>query len=658
MADSRDEALSPVNNRRSVERSVVGTPPLESPQDPGSLRADGETVSRPAGSRDRPADSETMSHPVGGRDRPKVDLAFLAPAQQRDSLGRLGHYEVFEVLGRGGFGIVFRAHDEVLQRPVAVKVLDPELAATPLARKRFLREARAAARVRHENVIQIYAVEEEPLPYLVMELIPGETLQQRLGRVGPLAVPQVLWIGRQIAAGLDAAHVAALIHRDVKPSNVLIEPGPPEKVKLTDFGLARAADDARLTESGAIAGTPPYMAPEQACGDEADHRADLFSLGSVLYAMVTGRPPFQAGTALAVLKQVAQERPQPIREIIPQTPGWLVKLIAALHAKDPNARPQTAREVADLLARHQAAVPDGAGPLSDERPAVTANNRRLRGVLMLGVIALAFLLGAVLVYLAHQRGYGSGAPGSGAPGSAAPEPKAPAGGKSETGNPAPDLSQISPVIDDDFSDPMRSVLNPFNDGDSETKFADGRFVQRQLWGPSRKIDWWHCYSWQTRYASEDFACQATGRVVAPGDAGWAVLLFAEPRERALAVRVRADAKLEVGNAIWNVKDPPYLITGLLAHPAVRPGGEENTVLVVLRGGRSLQVHVNGSAVSTPIRLRQPTGRVFQGLMTWRRGPIGDEEVRAEFSRLTVWQLPPAEPDGPDGETKEAGDKRH
>ena len=251
-------------------------------------------------------------------------LTFLSPPQRSDSLGRIGHYEVLEVLGRGGFGIVFRAFDEVLQRVVAVKVLAPTMAATSPARKRFLREARSSAQVRHENVVQVYAVEEQPLPYLVMEFIPGETLQQRLDRTGPLDVPEVLRIGRQIAEGLAAAHAQGLIHRDIKPANILIEAGPAHRVKITDFGLARAADDASITQSGVVAGTPMYMAPEQAKGETLDHRADLFSLGSVLYVMCTGRPPFRASGTLAVLKRVCEDTPRPIREVIPGGAGVAV----------------------------------------------------------------------------------------------------------------------------------------------------------------------------------------------------------------------------------------------------------------------------------------------------------------------------------------------
>jgi serine/threonine protein kinase len=291
----------------------------------------------------------TRTSDGGSGNSDEEPLTFLSPPTRPDSLGRIGHYEVLQVLGRGGFGIVFRAFDETLQRVVALKVMAPQLAATSPARKRFLREARSSAQVRHENVVQVYEVAEQPLPYLAMEFIPGETLQQKLDRVGPLDVQETLRIGRQIAEGLAAAHATDLIHRDIKPGNVLLEGGQ-HKVKITDFGLARAADDASISQSGIIAGTPMYMAPEQALGQTLDQRVDLFSLGSVLYQMVAGRPPFRANSTLAVLKRVAEDTPRPIREIIPETPQWLCDIIAKLHAKNPDDRYQSAREVADVLA--------------------------------------------------------------------------------------------------------------------------------------------------------------------------------------------------------------------------------------------------------------------------------------------------------------------
>jgi hypothetical protein len=288
-------------------------------------------------------------------------LAVLGPSGRPGSLGRIGHYEVLEVLGRGGFGVVFRAFDEVLHRVVAVKVLSPRLAATSPPRKRFLREARSSAAVRHENVVQVYAVQEHPLPYLIMEFIPGETLQQRIARTGPLEVAEVLRIGRQVAEGLAVAHERGLIHRDIKPGNVLIEDGPEPRAKLTDFGLARAADDASLSQSGFLAGTPMYMSPEQAAGDSLDARSDLFSLGSLLYTMCCGHPPFRASGTLAVLRRVAEAHPRPPREIIPELPASLCAIIARLHARRPEDRYGSARDVAEALSRCLDGEGDGDG---------------------------------------------------------------------------------------------------------------------------------------------------------------------------------------------------------------------------------------------------------------------------------------------------------
>jgi hypothetical protein len=337
-------------------------------------------------------------------------LDFLEPSTRPGALGRLGHYEVLEVLGRGGFGIVVRAFDEVLQRVVAIKVLAPQLAATSPARKRFLREARAAARVRHEYVVQIHAVEEQPLPYLVMEHVPGQTLQQQIDRTGPLEVADVLRIGEQVARGLAAAHAQGLIHRDIKPANILVERGVEQKVKLTDFGLARAADDASISQSGVVAGTPLYMAPEQARGETLDHRADLFSLGSVLYTMTSGRPPFRAASALAVLKRVAEDTPRPIREIIPEVPQWLCDLIARLHAKDPARRIQSAAEVADLLGRHLAHLQHPSLVPLPQAGAGPGRRRPIRVAILVAAAVVVVALAAALTYPLWRPG---GPPGPG-----------------------------------------------------------------------------------------------------------------------------------------------------------------------------------------------------------------------------------------------------
>jgi serine/threonine protein kinase len=289
-----------------------------------------------------------------------ADLYFLRPSDRPDILGRLGVYEVREVIGRGGMGIVLKAFDPTLERLVAIKVLTPLLAGSDHARRRFLREARAAAAVRHEHLVAVHGVDEvDGLPNLVMQFIDGESLQARLDRTGPLPLEEVVQIGLQTARGLAAAHAQGLIHRDIKPANLLLNTltelrplgsgGPAFQVKITDFGLARLIDDVNLTQSGLVVGTPEYMAHEQAHGEPVDTRADLFSLGSVLYALCTGVPPFRAATSLAVLRQVSEVTPRPVRSLNPAVPAWLEALISRLLVKDPAGRYQSAAEVADLL---------------------------------------------------------------------------------------------------------------------------------------------------------------------------------------------------------------------------------------------------------------------------------------------------------------------
>jgi WD40 repeat protein len=311
----------------------------------------------------------TQAEALGG-DRPALD--FLEPSPKPGSLGRLGHYEVLAVVGVGGMGVVLRAFDEKLHRVVAIKVMAAELAASATARRRFTREAQAAAAVCYEHVVTIHAVEEDHRPpYLVMQYVEGVSLQEKLDRTGPLGLREILRIGLQTAEGLAAAHKQGLVHRDVKPANILLENGV-ERVKLTDFGLARAADDASLTQSGVIAGTPQYMSPEQAEGKPVDHRSDLFSLGSVLYACCTGRPPFRATTSLAVLKRVAEDAPRPVRDINPDVPDWLTAVIDKLHAKDPAQRFQSAAEVADVLSRHLAWLQQNSAAPPPAEPALPA----------------------------------------------------------------------------------------------------------------------------------------------------------------------------------------------------------------------------------------------------------------------------------------------
>jgi serine/threonine-protein kinase len=313
-----------------------------------------------------------LDAPPAGRTAPgePAGLYFLRPSDRPDLLGTLGAYEVQEVIGQGGMAIVLRAFEPALHRFVAIKVLAPALAGSATARRRFTREALAAAAVSHEHIVAVHGVYEgEGLPYLVMQYVAGESLQRRLDRAGPLDAEEVVRIGAEVASGLAAAHARGLIHRDIKPANILLErrshkrpagelPAEPasgpvaameDAVKLTDFGLARAVDDVGLTQPGVVAGTPEYMAPEQARGEPIEHRADLYALGAVLYACCTGEPPFRGETPVAVLRRVSDDAPPAVRALNPAVPAWLEAVIGRLLAKDPAERFQSAAEVAALL---------------------------------------------------------------------------------------------------------------------------------------------------------------------------------------------------------------------------------------------------------------------------------------------------------------------
>ncbi|HQR07328.1 MAG TPA: serine/threonine-protein kinase [Gemmatales bacterium] len=300
------------------------------------------------------ADTDESPGKVGQKpDAAGTLSSWFDPPTQPDSLGRFLHYEILEELGQGGFGIVYRVFDEKLHRVVALKILSPTLASNGAARQRFLREARAGAAVRHEHVISIHAVDDAPLPHLVMEYISGQTLQQKIEKVGTLHLKEILRIGMQIAQGLEAAHRQGLIHRDIKPSNILLENGI-ERVKISDFGLARAVDDSSISHQGLIVGTPMFMSPEQAEGKPVDARTDLFSLGSTMYAMCTGQSPFIGQSTLSVLKKVVEGNPAPLRSINPEVPDWLEALIFKLLAKKPEDRFSTALDVSNQLSAYLA----------------------------------------------------------------------------------------------------------------------------------------------------------------------------------------------------------------------------------------------------------------------------------------------------------------
>jgi len=304
------------------------------------------------------ASPPTPSDPITPEHR--GELSFLEPPQAEGELGRLGRFQVLEVLGIGGMGIVLRAYDSELRRAIALKVMRPEFHTNATARQRFLQEARAMAAVKDDHVITVHDVGTiGSVGFMAMELLRGQGLHHRLERGRRLPWPEVVRIGIETARGLAAAHACGLIHRDIKPSNLWLEertgagPGErQERVKVLDFGLAREMHcEHSLSPAGSILGTPAYMAPEQTRGEAVDARADLFSLGVVLYELVTGCRPFQGRDAVQVLFQVNYHHPDPPLRLNPDMPGSLSRLIEGLLEKERERRPASAQEVvAHLLA--------------------------------------------------------------------------------------------------------------------------------------------------------------------------------------------------------------------------------------------------------------------------------------------------------------------
>jgi serine/threonine protein kinase len=357
---------------------------------------------------DKSRATQSLFHdsPEDDWDEDPFDLGLFAPARRDGALGRLGKYDVLSILGSGGMGVVFKAFDEELRRPVALKVLNRELSSSATARRRFVREARAAAAVNHPNVVTIFGVETyNDLPFIVMECVSGISLREQLRqqRLEPL---EALRVSAQIATGLAAAHVHGVIHRDIKPANILLEEGL-SRVKITDFGLARAAiDNVELTSRHRAVGTPAYMSPEQVRGETIDARSDLFSLGCVLYAMFTGHSPFQGRTALESSRKVVDETPPPLETVAPNVPPFLAEIVSRLLEKSPDRRFQSAQEVAALLDGYVRTINQTA---SDELPGIMGQRLRSRPLnekrraWLAGSLALLVIVVGLSVWLAVGR---------------------------------------------------------------------------------------------------------------------------------------------------------------------------------------------------------------------------------------------------------------
>lgn len=273
---------------------------------------------------------------------------LLTATDDPRSAGRIGNYEVHGLIGSGGMGVVLKARDLALDRIVAVKMLSPHLAVFDNSRQRFEREAKSAAAVKHEGIIPIYGVDlHAGIPYLVMPYEAGPSLAQRIAKLGRLSIEESLSVLAQLADALSAAHRCGLVHRDIKPSNILLAPGT-ERALLMDFGLAQATEEQAITMTGMLTGTPLYMSPEQARGEEVDGRSDLFSLGSVLYAMLTGETVVRPGNGYSIVRFIGSERMPAVRSVDRDLPDWLEALVGRLHEVEVDSRIQTADEVAGL----------------------------------------------------------------------------------------------------------------------------------------------------------------------------------------------------------------------------------------------------------------------------------------------------------------------
>ncbi len=317
-----------------------------------------------------------------------------------------GRYRLEQPLGHGGMASVFLARDVELDRPVAVKLLAENLAGDPSFEKRFVREARLAARLSHPNVVSVYdAGEDGAQPYIVMELVQGETLADLLARRGRIPPDEARALALQAAEGLAHAHEAGLVHRDVKPQNLILRGDG--TLKIADFGIARTAETTALTQAGTVLGTAAYLSPEQALGQEVGPAADVYSLGAVLYELLTGRPPFEFDSLEDLAAKQGRMEITPMEELAPDVPRGLEDVVMRCLARNPAYRPANGAALATELAVDADAstqpLPRGQTRVLASKP----RDRRYVWLALAGVLAVA----AILLAIALSSRGGSNTPG-------------------------------------------------------------------------------------------------------------------------------------------------------------------------------------------------------------------------------------------------------
>ncbi|WP_370132951.1 protein kinase [Streptacidiphilus sp. EB103A] len=405
-----------------------------------------------------------------------------------------GRYRLTESLGSGGMATVWRAHDEVLDRAVAVKMLAEGAWSDASAVARFTQEALTVAGLDHPNIVTLFdAGVDDGVPFLVMELVEGTDLHALLGR-GPLPIARAVSIADQVCAALEAAHRAGVVHRDIKPANLLLTTDG--TVKVVDFGIARTTASARaaLTSTATVVGTSSYMAPEQATGGRANPRTDLYAFGCVLYAMLTGQPPFEGEDPMAILFQHVHQPPVPPRQLRPEIPAGLEELVLDLLAKDPDQRPTDAGAARDRLARVgrassartvrlPALSPAGKGPApTGPLQWVDRLGGRRAAALVLAALAATGLTGYVLAAgsPADHASARSTPPASVSPARTSPQPSSPATTASTA--PSPDAAQTGQGT---FDALQRAVAEAQNAGEIDADAAQD--VRNRLGNLSRQL---------------------------------------------------------------------------------------------------------------------------------------------------------------------------